>query len=473
MTGVILLLGLVLYLVCSVRSAGPQCFACSSISRPEFCGAVTYCAEGEKCYIQKTRTHNGRDQYTSGCLNNQSCSLGTDFQGVPPFGQLSCVECCDGNMCNNQGCGDTGPPARESRGPYCYHCKQQPATHMCHTLTLCDQNEACTVDQTSESHYSSGCRPKGECLNHGPIEGRDVEGRGYQSRESPEASDVNTLTRSTQPCHRCCLDDFCNQNCRAETQQGASSWGVWGPWSSCSANTCSRQGQQTRTRSCRTTGVNCDGVSMQLRNCSSGLCSSCDDIYNSGFHTSGVYTIAPVGHQPLNVVCDMSDGGGWTVLQHRQHGSVSFNRGWTDYVTGFGDLRGDFWLGLEYIHLLTTSSVHVIIDMKANHRDLIRYSYDHFQVKNANSSYQLLVANDNSVNCTSYARLMYNNGSTFSTPDRQGVHGCSSRGSGWWFNECSYFNINGVIGVNDNNYGMAAFCHPNVVQLNETVMKIK
>ncbi|OWF39987.1 Angiopoietin-related protein 4 [Mizuhopecten yessoensis] len=55
----------------------------------------------------------------------------------------------------------------------------------------------------------------------------------------------------------------------------------------------------------------------------------------------------------------MTDGGGWTVLQHRLNGSVSFNRSWTDYVTGFGDLRGDFWLGLEYIHVLTSRGVNV------------------------------------------------------------------------------------------------------------------
>ncbi|CAH1226529.1 ANGPT2 [Branchiostoma lanceolatum] len=78
----------------------------------------------------------------------------------------------------------------------------------------------------------------------------------------------------------------------------------------------------------------------------------CAAYHDSGQTTSGVYTLSSPSY--AKAYCDMdTTGGGWTVIQRRQDGSVPFNRTWEEYKQGFGDKNGEYWLGNENIHLLT------------------------------------------------------------------------------------------------------------------------
>ncbi|XP_059154816.1 angiopoietin-2-like isoform X2 [Physella acuta] len=62
-------------------------------------------------------------------------------------------------------------------------------------------------------------------------------------------------------------------------------------------------------------------------------------------------------NESKKAMCDTTtDGGGWIVIQRRVLGSVNFSRNWDDYKNGFGSLRGDFWLGNDWISNLTQSS---------------------------------------------------------------------------------------------------------------------
>ena len=83
----------------------------------------------------------------------------------------------------------------------------------------------------------------------------------------------------------------------------------------------------------------------------------CLEFYQNGYKINGVYRLQGPGFHTVHVFCDQTtQGGGWTVFQRRQDGSVDFNRTWNGYKDGFGNLEGEFWFGNDNIHDLTKPS---------------------------------------------------------------------------------------------------------------------
>ena len=119
---------------------------------------------------------------------------------------------------------------------------------------------------------------------------------------------------------------------------------------------------------------------------------NCADLKNSGENgISGVHTINPDDGDPFSVYCDQTtDGGGWTVIQKRLDGSVDFYQGWEDYKLGFGNLNGEFWLGLDKMNRLTKDGKNTIrVELEDVEGNTAFAEYDMFAVASERAKYQL------------------------------------------------------------------------------------
>ena len=118
---------------------------------------------------------------------------------------------------------------------------------------------------------------------------------------------------------------------------------------------------------------------------------NCADTYKAGEKKSGVYKINPDGSEVIDVVCDQTTaGGGWLVLQKRLNGSVDFYRNWAEYKRGFGNLSGEFWLGLENIYRLTRNESYKLrVDLEDFAGKTYYAEYDLFKVGSEEEKYKL------------------------------------------------------------------------------------
>ncbi|KAA8589436.1 angiopoietin-related protein 4 [Etheostoma spectabile] len=179
----------------------------------------------------------------------------------------------------------------------------------------------------------------------------------------------------------------------------------------------------------------------------SGLARDCHDLFVRGQRASGVYRIQPESSQPFNVLCQMTSEGGWTVIQKRHDGSQDFNQLWESYKRGFGNLNGEFWLGLENIHSLSKQDQYVlqveISDWAGERQQEARYQ---LQLDGEEKKFALHLESSSGVQ----EKIMTTgeSGLPFSTADRDNdlaadVNCAELLSGGWWFSSCGESNLNG------------------------------
>nr|KAG5709726.1 hypothetical protein BaRGS_027751 [Batillaria attramentaria] len=143
-----------------------------------------------------------------------------------------------------------------------------------------------------------------------------------------------------------------------------------------------------------------------------------------------------------SVYCRMLQTKTPTTVLSRTSTATSFNRTWQEYKDGFGDASGDYFIGLERLHQLTTSKDYelrfrVRLDNKTNY-----YQY-----------YRSFVLNDESenysftFNYTLHFQVLGDclgnlQGVGFSAFDRDNdgdssINCAQQNGGGWWFSGAS------------------------------------
>ena len=135
----------------------------------------------------------------------------------------------------------------------------------------------------------------------------------------------------------------------------------------------------------------------------------------------------------------------WTVVVHRFDGSGDFERSWSEYRDGFGDVNGEAWLGNEYLHYVTDERSYMLrFDLEDWEGNTAYAEYSSFMVTPEVDEYRLLLG-DYSGNASADADddeadgFLHHHFLPFSTYDRENngyFINCADDFGGFWWDSC-------------------------------------
>ncbi|XP_016980262.1 angiopoietin-related protein 1-like [Drosophila rhopaloa] len=159
--------------------------------------------------------------------------------------------------------------------------------------------------------------------------------------------------------------------------------------------------------------------------------------------TNFIYQIKVRDLEPFKVSCATSPPG-WTVIQRRIDGSENFNRTWNDYKSGFGNVSGEFFIGLEKLHRMTEERPHELYIKLGMVDGSTSYAqYDDFKIGSEEELYEL--KNLGKYSGEAGDSLTFNKNQKFSTIDRDNDSAsmnCANEFGAWWNKNCSNSKLN-------------------------------
>uniref|UniRef100_A0A182W235 Fibrinogen C-terminal domain-containing protein n=1 Tax=Anopheles minimus TaxID=112268 RepID=A0A182W235_9DIPT len=166
---------------------------------------------------------------------------------------------------------------------------------------------------------------------------------------------------------------------------------------------------------------------------------------------TGVYLMHPdsAHNQKFEVSRDWGShefGSSWIVFQRRFNGSDNFNRNWTEYKQGFGDLHGEHWLGLDKLHAIVKPRQHELLIVLEDFDGVIAYAhYDDFKIGDESEKY--VIKSVGRYSGTAGDSFSLHKDEEFSTYDQDNdkyTGNCADLFSGgWWFYKCFASHLNG------------------------------
>ncbi|XP_071102989.1 microfibril-associated glycoprotein 4-like [Haliotis cracherodii] len=210
-----------------------------------------------------------------------------------------------------------------------------------------------------------------------------------------------------------------------------------------------------------TTTSDCICYNGYIGNWCQTLMQDCSEGWNLPYYNKlkAVFSIHPItSPYPFKVFCEMVHKGKLVILRNTPDAlNVDFNRTFTEYKDGFGDLEGNVWMGLQRFHYLTNHrnmTFKVVVKTSGvaiKMTDFRQRFYNDFRVSNETDGYRFTFSASEIKPGTSALGDCLTDmvGLPFSTIDNDRdtkVGNCAKiHLSGWWYKKCGPCNPMGKL----------------------------